>query len=46
MLAAGAMDPLSDVLSLLEARSYAAGGFQLESDVAVRFHRYEGIKSM
>lgn len=38
------MDPLSDVLSLLELRSYAAGGFPLETHLAVRFHRYEGIK--
>jgi len=38
------MDPLSDVLSLLESRSYAAGGFPLGTDLAVQFHEYEGIK--
>jgi AraC-like DNA-binding protein len=38
------MDPLSDVLSLLELRSYAAGGFPLVTHLAVQFHAYEGIK--
>jgi AraC-like DNA-binding protein len=38
------MDPLSDVLSLLESRSYAAGGFPLGTELAVRFPAYEGIK--
>ncbi len=38
------MDPLSDVLSLLQARSYGAGGFQLANDLSVRFRKHEGIK--
>lgn len=38
------MDPLSDVLSLLESRSYAANGFPLGTAAAVQFPRYEGIK--
>ncbi|MEP7126867.1 MAG: AraC family transcriptional regulator [Byssovorax sp.] len=38
------MDPLSDVLSLLASRSYAAGGFQLGARLAVRFREHEGIK--
>jgi AraC-like DNA-binding protein len=38
------MDPLSDVLSLLELRSYAARGFPLGTTRAVQFHAYEGIK--
>ncbi len=38
------MDPLSDVLSLLETRSYAAGGFPLPSHRGIRFHSYDGIK--
>lgn len=39
-----AMDPLSDVLSLFEARSYGSGGFQLPTDAAVRFREHQGIK--
>ncbi len=38
------MDPLSDVLSLLEARNYAVGGFALDAARAVRFDQHEGIK--
>jgi AraC-like DNA-binding protein len=38
------VDPLSDVLSLLETRSYGAGGFQLAGDLSVRFPKHEGIK--
>jgi AraC-like DNA-binding protein len=37
-------DPLSDVLSLLETRSYAAGGFSLDAPRCVRFGSYDGIK--
>jgi AraC-like DNA-binding protein len=38
------MDPLSDVLSLLRPRSYAASGFSAGGDWSVRFPRHEGIK--
>ena len=38
------MDPLSDVLSLLKPRSYAAGGFDVASYQSIQFHSYEGIK--
>lgn len=38
------MDPLSDVLALLEARSYGAGSFQLSPRLAVQFRKHEGIK--
>jgi AraC-like DNA-binding protein len=38
------MDPLSDVLSLLRPRSYAASGFCAGGDWSVRFPRHEGIK--
>lgn len=38
------MDPLSEVLSLVKARSYSAGGLDFGGDWAVRFRRYEGIK--
>ena len=38
------MDPLSDVLSLLQPRSHAAGGFALGTERSIRFHAYEGIK--
>jgi len=38
------VDPLSEVLSLLEARSFAASRFQLPSEFAVRFPGHEGIK--
>jgi Cupin len=38
------MDPLSDVLSLLKPRSYIAGGFGVDSDVAIQFPKHQGIK--
>ncbi len=38
------MDPLSDVLSLLKPRSYAAGGFGVEGDLAIRWPKHQGIK--
>ncbi|MGC2161546.1 MAG: AraC family transcriptional regulator [Silvibacterium sp.] len=38
------MDPLSDVLSLLKLRSYVAGGFGVDGDLAVKFPKHEGIK--
>ena len=37
-------DPLSDVISLLELRSYRVGGFEAGGDWSVRFAPYEGIK--
>ena len=44
MLVDSPMDPLSDVLSLLKARSYMCGGMDLGGEWAVRFARHEGIK--
>ena len=39
------MDPLSDVLALLEPRSYHVGGFEAGGDWSIRFGAYdEGIK--
>jgi len=39
------MDPLSDVLALLQPQSYRVGGFEAGGDWAVRFGAYEaGIK--
>jgi AraC-like DNA-binding protein len=38
------MDPLSDVLSLLKARSYVSGGFEVGGDMAVQFPKHQGIK--
>lgn len=38
------MDPLSEVLSLLKPSSYAAGGFGMNGDLAVRWPRHDGIK--
>jgi len=38
------MDPLSDVLSLLKPRSYAAGGFGAGAGVSIQFPRHAGIK--
>ena len=38
------MDPLSDVLSLLRPRAYAAGGFGSGRDVSVSFPAHDGIK--
>ena len=33
------MDPLSDVISFLELRSYRVGGFEAGGDWSVRFDR-------
>ncbi len=38
------MDPLSDVISLLEPRSYFVGGFEAGGDWSVHFGTYDGIK--
>jgi AraC-like DNA-binding protein len=38
------MDPLSDVLSLLKPRSFAAGGFDVGGELSIQFPRHEGIK--
>jgi AraC-like DNA-binding protein/quercetin dioxygenase-like cupin family protein len=38
------MDPLSDVLSLLKPRSYAAGGFEVDDDTAIQWPKHPGIK--
>ena len=38
------MDPLSDVISLLEPRSYLVGGFEAGGDWSIRFDPFEGIK--
>lgn len=38
------MDPLSDVISLLEPRSYRVGGFEAGGDWSVRFGAHDGIK--
>ena len=38
------MDPLSDVLSLLKPRSYIAGGFEVDGDMAIQFPKHQGIK--
>jgi len=37
------MDPLSDVLSLLKPRTYAAGGFDM-GELSIQFPQHEGIK--
>jgi AraC-like DNA-binding protein len=39
-----AMDPLSDVLSLLRPDTYVAGGFELGGDWSIRFGAHSGIK--
>jgi hypothetical protein len=39
-----ALDPLSDVLSLLKLRSYVSGGFDASGDWAVQFGPHDGIK--
>ena len=38
------MDPLSDVLSLLKPRSYVAGGFGVDGDMAIQWPKHPGIK--
>ena len=38
------MDPLSEVVSLLEQKSYRVGGFEAGGDWSIRFDPYEGIK--
>jgi len=38
------MDPLSDVISLLEPQSYRVGGFDAGGDWSIRFGAHEGIK--
>ena len=38
------MDPLSDVISLLEPRSYRVGGFEAGGDWSIRFDPFDGIK--
>ena len=38
------MDPLSDVLSLLKARSYMSGSFDIGGDWSFQFGPFEGIK--
>ena len=39
-----AMDPLSDVLSLLKPRSYMSGGFDAGGEWSIQFRQHEGIK--
>ncbi|MGD1096425.1 MAG: AraC family transcriptional regulator [Bryobacteraceae bacterium] len=38
------MDPLSDVLSLLNPRRYSSGGFDVGGELSLQFPRHEGIK--
>jgi len=38
------MDPLSDVISFLEPRSYRVGGFEAGGDWSIRFDPFDGIK--
>jgi AraC-like DNA-binding protein len=38
------MDPLSDVISFLELKSYRVGGFKAGGDWSIRFDPYEGVK--
>ena len=38
------MDPLSEVISFLEPRSYRVGGFEAGGDWSIRFDPYEGVK--
>ena len=38
------MDPLSDVLSLLQVSGYMSGGFDASGDLSIQFPKYEGIK--
>jgi AraC-like DNA-binding protein len=39
-----ALDPLSDVLSLLKPRSYVSGAFEVGGDLAIQFPKHQGIK--
>ena len=39
-----AMDPLSDVLSLLRPTSYSADGCGIEGELAIQWPRYAGIR--
>ncbi len=39
-----AMDPLSDVLSLLKPNTYVAGGFDVGPGTSIQFGRHDGIK--
>lgn len=38
------MDPLSELLSLLKAQSYASGGLALQHNMAIAWPHHEGIK--
>ncbi len=38
------MDPLSEVLTLIQSRSFVSGGYSLSGDVAVGFPKHTGIK--
>jgi AraC-like DNA-binding protein len=38
------MDPLSEVLSLLKPRSYSAGGFGVDGEMAIQWPKHSGIK--
>ena len=38
------MDPLSDVLLLLNPRTYRAGGFDLGGNFAIKFPKHESVK--
>ena len=38
------MDPLSDVISLLEPRSYRVGGFEAGGEWSIRFDPFDGVK--
>ena len=38
------MDPLSDVISLLEPRRYLVGGFEAGGEWSIRFDPYKGVK--
>jgi AraC-like DNA-binding protein len=38
------MDPLSDVISLMQPQSYQVGGFAVGGDWSIRFDAHEGVK--
>jgi hypothetical protein len=38
------VDPLSEVLSLLNLKSYVSGGFKLGAQIGFDFQRFQGIK--